>query len=448
MIAMADGNIAIGLKELQNLVKKGVDSAVPGYCWVRAEISEMKVNVSGHCYMTLVEKGGDGVSVAAKAQAIIWSSSYGMISSFFRSSTGSALSAGMKVLVRVQVQYSVLYGLSLVVSDIDPSFTVGELEMARRQTLKRLESDGVIGMNAQLHLPAVPRRFAVISSPDAAGYGDFMKHLHGNEYGFRFITDLHEAVMQGASSPASVISALERIAASGVRYDAVLVMRGGGSVTDLACFDDYELAMNIAQFPLPVMTAIGHDRDVHICDIVAHTSVKTPTALADFLIDMYAGQDAALQTMATALFRLVKQRFADEDLRLAGMSAELEKAAAGAVRQHVFRMSETVEVSSRKIASLVSARLSGEKSSMAEMSFRLKSAVVSRMASYDRNLEMLWFRLNGNDPVAMLEKGFAMLRGSAGRIRACGDVSEGDSLEVRLVDGTLVCEVKGIVRDN
>ena len=214
------------------------------------------------------------------------------------------------MLVRVQVNYSVLYGLSLVIYDIDPSFTVGELELARQRTIAKLEAEGMFEMNGQLPLPLLPRRLAVISSETAAGWRDFVRHLDGNEYGFRFCLQLFPALMQGEAAPASIIAALDAVAAEldavPGAFDAVLILRGGGGAMDLVCFDDYDLAVNVAQFPLPVLTAIGHDHDYHIIDRVAHTHVKTPTALADWLVDRFASEAWRIDTLLQRLHLAVR----------------------------------------------------------------------------------------------------------------------------------------------
>jgi len=301
-----DSNRSIGLLALQEQVRRRLEETFLESIWLQAEISEIKQNPSGHCYLTLVEKDPRSNALLARASAVVWASTWRMVKPYFESQTGRSLEAGMSVLVRVQVSYSVLYGLSLVVYDIDPSFTVGELELARQRTIARLQAEGMFEMNGQLPLPLLPRRLAVISSPTAAGWRDFRRHLEGNEYGFRFGLQLFPAVMQGDAAPESIIAALDAVAESADAFDAVLILRGGGGAMDLVCFDDYELAVNVAQFPLPVLTAIGHDHDYHIVDQVAHTYVKTPTALADWLLDRFSGEAWRLDTLVQRLHLAVR----------------------------------------------------------------------------------------------------------------------------------------------
>lgn len=289
----------IELYELQSRLKAGVEGVFPGKIWLRAEISALKARPAGHCYMELSQSSENGI--VAKAQAVIWSSKFRFLAPFFKSVTGSDLAEGMNVLVQVAVTFSQLYGLSLVIDDIDPAFTVGEKEQLRRQTVERLEKEGLMDLQKEFAIPALPYRLAVISAADAAGYRDFIRHLEENEYGFVFCPELYPALMQGAEAPSSIVSALEAIADSGINYDLVLIMRGGGARLDLACYDDYGLAAAIARFPIPVFTAVGHDQDFHVCDMVACRHVKTPTALADELIGCYADEDARLSSFASRL---------------------------------------------------------------------------------------------------------------------------------------------------
>ena len=272
----------IDLLELQTRLKKGVELLFPNRLWIKAEVSAVKARSGGHCYLELSQSDESGL--VAKVNAIIWSSKYRFIAPYFESVTGSSLQEGMVVLVEVQVNFSQLYGLSLIINDIDPEFSLGVKELERQQTIERLQKEGLMELQKELALPVLPYSFAVISASDAAGYRDFVRHLDENPYGFKVALQLYPALMQGVECPESIISALDAIMDSGKEYDAVLILRGGGSKLDLACFDDYQLAAVIAQYPLPVLTAIGHDQDFHVCDMVAHGYVKTPTALADFIL--------------------------------------------------------------------------------------------------------------------------------------------------------------------
>ena len=289
----------IDLYTLQSSLRTGLEDLFPEKIWVKAEIASVSVKSNGHCYLDLSQNGPAGVS--ARAKAVIWRSKYFALNQFFIAATGSSLQAGMSVLVRVQVTYSELYGLTLTIDDLDPQFTLGEQELERRRTIARLEEEGLLDKQKGIEPAALPYALAVITARDAAGYGDFSRHLHENEFGFVFRTDLFEATMQGQTAPESIVDALDRVESSAVRYDAVLILRGGGSALDLSCFDDYGLCWRIAQCPIPVYTAIGHDRDRHVADMVAFVSVKTPTALADEFIDCYMAEDERISSFSTRL---------------------------------------------------------------------------------------------------------------------------------------------------
>lgn len=284
----------IDLFELQTRMKVGVESLFPSRIWLKAEVSAVKARSGGHCYLELSQSDENGL--VAKASAIIWSSKFRILAPYFESVTGSPIGGGMVILVRVQVNYSQLYGFSLIIDDMDPEYSLGLKELERQRTIERLRQEGLMDMQKELSLPELPYRFAVISAEDAAGYRDFIRHLEDNPYGFKVETRLFPALMQGADSPLSIVDALDSVLAEPAVFDAVLILRGGGSRLDLACFDDYGLAAAIARFPIPVLTAIGHDQDHHIADMVACEYVKTPTALADFILSIYEDEDARISS--------------------------------------------------------------------------------------------------------------------------------------------------------
>ena len=262
----------IDLLELQTRIKESIQDAFPGRYWVKAEIASWSPRANGHCYLSLTQSRG-GKSVA-EARAMIWSWKYPQLTQFFEISTGEKLRSGITVLVQVQVNFSELYGVSLFIENIDPAFTLGEKALERKKAIEKLTAEGYMEMQKELALPDLPYRLAVITSQTAAGYQDFRNHLLNNPEGYAFRLDLFEALMQGEQAPSSIMDALEEAGEKG--YDAILLLRGGGSELDLACFDDYDLAVAIATCPVPVVTAIGHDKDVLIADMVAHVSVKPP----------------------------------------------------------------------------------------------------------------------------------------------------------------------------
>lgn len=385
----------IDLFEFQTRLKQGIESLFPDRIWIKAEVSAVKARSGGHCYLELSQSEDAGL--VAKANAIIWSSKYRFIAPYFESVTGSPLQEGMVVLVEVQATYSQLYGFSLIINDIDPEFTVGAKELERQRTIERLQKEGLMDLQKELALPRLPYDIAVISAEDAAGYRDFMRHTGENQYGFRFNFELYPALMQGADCPASVIAALDAVLDSGRDYDAVLILRGGGSKLDLSCFDDYEMAAVIAQYPLPVLTAIGHDQDFHVCDMVAHEYVKTPTALADLLLEMYEDEDAAL----TAFQTRIKLAFVN--------------------------------------------RLSFMESAVDRLGARIKGAFVVKVSQMEAALSLIEARINAADPRKILERGYALAVDADGVVlKGTGRSRKGDKVSVMFSDGVLDCLVENI----
>lgn len=274
----------LSLTELQLIIRDSLYMALPDMYWVVAEISEIKENFAGHCYLELIEKNPDEKNVRARIRAIIWNNRYRFLKALFENITGESLQEGFSILIKVKIEYHELYGLSLVITDIDPAFTIGEMAIKRQLVIKRLEEEGVFSMNKELEMPILPQRIAIISSSGAAGYSDFINHLKGNSFGYVFYSVLIESAMQGSETEEGVISALNIIANNSHLFDVVVIIRGGGSQSDLSWFDSYNIAYHITQFPLPVITGIGHEKDISVTDMVANRSLKTPTAVADFLI--------------------------------------------------------------------------------------------------------------------------------------------------------------------
>ena len=385
----------IDLFEFQSRLKQGIECLFPSRIWVKAEVSAVKARSGGHCYMELSQSDANGL--VAKANAIIWASKYRFIAPYFESVTGSPLSEGMSVLVEVQVNYSQLYGFSLIINDIDPEYSLGVKELERQRTIERLAREGLMELQKGLSLPLLPYRLAVISAEDAAGYRDFMRHLHENPYGFQVDTELYPALMQGAGCPESIITAMDAVLDSGKEYDAVLVLRGGGSKLDLACFDDYGLAAVIAQFPLPVLTAIGHDQDFHVCDMVAHEYVKTPTALADFILSMYEDEDARLSSFQTRM-------------RLAFGS-------------RITSMEAVLEVLGR----------------------RVKGGFAMKISAMEAAVALLQTRISASDPRKVIERGYALALDAGGRVmKGVSGSKAGDKVSMLFADGTLKCEIENV----
>ena len=385
----------IDLFEFQKKLKQGVELLFPSRVWLKAEISAVKARSGGHCYLELSQSDSKGL--VAKASAIIWSSKYRFIAPYFESVTGSPLTEGMTVRMEVQVNYSELYGFSLIVNDVDPEFSLGVKELEKQKTIERLTSEGLMDLQKELALAALPYRLAVISAEDAAGYRDFVRHIAENPFGFTLAADLFPALMQGTDCPASIIAAMDAVLESGVAYDAVLILRGGGSKLDLACFDDYDLAAAIAQYPMPVLTAIGHDQDYHVCDMVAHEFVKTPTALADFILERYENEDARISSYVTRI-------------RLA-------------FSNRILQMESSVE----------------------RVQNRIRSGYAMKLSLMESALHVLQTRINAADPRKIMERGYALAVDAQGVVlKGVSGVNVGDIVSVMFADGILEANVTNI----
>lgn len=385
----------IDLFEFQNRLKQGVELLFPNRLWIKAEVSAVKARGGGHCYLELSQSDSKGL--VAKASAIIWASKYRYIAPYFESVTGSPLAEGMTVLMEVQVNFSELYGFSLIVNDIDPEFSLGAKELERQMTIERLTKEGLMDLQKELGLPALPYRLAVISAEDAAGYRDFIRHIDENPFGFTLATELYPALMQGVDCPSSIVAALDAVLESGVEYDAVLILRGGGSKLDLACFDNYDLAAAVAQFPLPVLTAIGHDQDHHVCDMVAHEYVKTPTALADFILEMYENEDARISSYVTR----VRLAFSNRILQMDTAVERLER--------------------------------------------RIKNGYAMKLSMMESALQMLQTRINAADPRKIMERGYALAVDAQGVVlKGAAGVRPGDTVSVMFADGTIDASVTSV----
>lgn len=398
------------LAELQTAIGNLLAAGFPDAVWVSAEIADLKVNGSGHCYLELVEKDERNDSVArAQARGVIWRSQYLRIAGRFEAESGQQLARGMTILVKVSINYHELYGLSLQITDIDPSYTLGDMERRKQQTIAQLKADGVWDMNRETELPPVVQRIAVISSSTAAGFQDFCNELRRSGYAFR--VELFEAVMQGASSEDSIIGSLERIAGVQEEFDAVAIIRGGGAVTDLNCFNSYRLASHVAQFPLPVITGIGHDKDVSVADMVAHTSLKTPTAVAVWLNDRMAEVEGALEYAAVQLHDLFTSVTREIELRLERSANQLHSLAE--------------RVAERQQERLKMARES------------LQSGVFDALRRQQARLESFAEIADSRSPKQILRLGFAIARVEGRAVKSVQQLTAGEVMTVELADGTV-----------
>ena len=405
--------------------------------WVTAET--LDVRVSGpHCYLELIEKDPSG-RTRAKARATIWGATYARLNRKFAAATGAPLQSGIKIMALVSAAYHPEFGLSLNITDIDPSFTLGDIARLRRQILDQLTADGIIDLNRQLPWPLAPQRIAIISAPGAAGYGDFIKRVYTNPYRLRFATRLFPAVMQGERAAASVIDALGEIYAEAEQWDCVVIIRGGGSTADLAAFDNYELAANIAQFDLPVISGIGHDRDYTVVDFVASRRAETPTAAADFLVSLGAAQLGRLQATASALLQSVTDRLSLHHQRLSAAEAALPAAA----ERMVADRSAALARCSATLESVVTSRITQQRARLDTVTARLSDALQFAITARRQALDSAAALAAALGPEATLARGFTITELPSGAVvTSAADLAPGMKITTRFADGAVASVVE------
>ena len=475
-------DLQLSLSELQRQVKGSLEDSFSLPVWVKAEISEMTVNRSGHCYLDLVETESGTDTVIARCRATIWSYTFRMLKPYFETTTGQVFTEGLKVLLQAKVEYHEVYGFSLNIRDIDPVYTLGDMARQRREIIRRLEEDGVFEMNKELELPLVPQRIAVISSPTAAGLQDFLDQLHNNPHRFVFYTKLFPAVMQGNEAPRSITNALEQIYQYEDLFDAVVIIRGGGAQIDLACFDQYDLAFNVAQFPLPVITGIGHDKDDTVIDLVAHTRMKTPTAVAEFLIsgalqfsqqlnelekhfielvnDQLEENKDRLNDAADQLSLLVNQLIVKQTNRLniAGIQlsnssatflknqfSELKELTVGAKNQtnrFVARQNHLLDYSGNKLNYTFREQVLKNRNQLKQFQQMVKIRTIETIRTEKKNLNLIQEKLRLVDPLNILKRGYSLTMLNGKILKSVQLVKEGDLIETRLSDGNLESKVE------
>lgn len=404
----------LSLSELQRLVRHALDERFPLPVWVSAEIAEIKVNYSGHCYMELVEKGGANGVPTAQARAVVWRSAFPALAARFEAETGQRLAAGIRILVRAAVTYHELYGFSLRIDDIDPAYTLGDMERQRQETIRRLQADGVWDMNRETFMPPVVQRVAVVSSAQAAGYRDFRKEIEKSPY--RIGHTLFDAFMQGAAAEESIIGALCAVADAADAYDAVVIIRGGGSASDLNCFNAYRLCSYVAQFPLPVITGIGHDQDTSVADMVAYQALKTPTAVAGWFIDRLASLERRFDYAALGLRNATHEGTHAAHLRLEQLTGEVRRLSG--------------ELLARKWAELD--RLAPQPATAA------RESLVQGFLRLDHAHEMV----TAHDPERLVKLGFALVHNNDRLLTCAADAKPGNDLEIKFSDGTIQVKVQ------
>jgi exodeoxyribonuclease VII large subunit len=407
--------VSITLSELAERVKQVVSMSFDAPVWLRAEVAELRENANGHCYLEFIEKDSNSDNVVARMKATIWSTSWRMLKPYFESVTGQSIRVGMNLLVAVSVEFQQLYGLSLNVRDIDPAFTVGELAARRVQIIRQLEADGVLDMNRSLPFPERPQRIAVISSATAAGYEDFCNQLNSEISGYAFYTHLFPSIMQGEQAESSIIASLEKIYENADLFDVVVIIRGGGASIDLSCFDSYNLALNCAQFPLPVITGIGHQRDTTVLDLVANTSVKTPTAAAALLTEKMQETESKVLSVAENIFSLINEKIAIENRKIYNFKWQIKSQLSSKInRKHLLLQ--------RQVGTL--------------------KVVTKSIIQYRQNwLNLIGKSIESHSPAFLLKHGYSISTVAGKRITSVKQITTGNIIRTYVHDGDFESEV-------
>ena len=437
---MGEERRELSLLELNNLVRGAVSEAFPGTCWVRAEMSDVRTNASsGHCYLEFIEKNPITGQLVARARGSIWAKTFRMLKPYFEMETGQMFASGLKVLVKVSVEFHELYGYSLTVLDIDPTYTLGDMLRKRMEIIRQLKEEGVFTLNKELPFPVLPKRIAVITSPTAAGYEDFLNQLANNKAGYPFYPKLFPALMQGERTEESVIAALDRIYHHIDCFDVVVIIRGGGSTSDLNSFDSYLLAANCAQFPLPVITGIGHERDDTILDMVAHTRMKTPTAVAEFLIGRMDAAAEELEDLQQEVSELASTILLKQKNFLQLLGARLPVI----VTNRIERNRSFLQMAGNKLPASASAMLLRRRSTLESLQMQLQNRAALRLAEGTRFIQLTEQFIKMASPDYVLKRGYSLSLKDGKIIKHATDLNPGDELVTRFADG----DVKSIVKN-
>ena len=427
----------LSLYELNGLVSAVIETTLNKEYWVEAELSEVR-EVRGHCFMELVQKDENTHTPVAKASAKCWKSTWMLVKPYFERVTGQVMHAGMKVLLRVYANFHEAYGFSWIVTDINPEYTMGDLARRRLAIIRQLKEEGVYDLQRELRLPLFAQRIAVISSEGAAGYGDFCHQLENNGYGFQFDVTLFPAVMQGEQVEDSIVCALDSINTRIDDFDVVVIIRGGGATSDLSGFDTLRLAENVANFPLPIITGIGHERDESILDMVSHTRVKTPTAAASFLIDHLATVQRHLDDVRQQLVTMVRGRLDAERLRINKLGTQIPLLATEVLKHEEVRLGRMKVL----VEQAVGMGLQKRESDLKQLRLQLKSTAESALQSQVSRLRELELKVQQLDPERMLHYGYSITMKGGRVVRDASALADGDELLTKLAKGNVTSIVK------
>lgn len=428
------------LYEINQTIKSVLYESFPGNLWITAEINDLKVNRNGHCYLELIEKDTEGTKLLAKARATIWANIFREIKPFFEQTTGQLLIEGIKVRLNISVEYHELYGFSFNVKGIDPSFTLGDLERQKKEIISKLEAEGLIDKNKELQLPLCPQKIAIISSPTAAGYQDFLEQLNNNGFGYAYYTKIFPAIMQGNEAEKSILEAFEKISVNKDLFDLAVIIRGGGSQSDLNCFNNYSLASKIANFPLPVLTGIGHERDETILDIVANTKLKTPTAVAEFLIDKLYDFESDLIENARAITDTVTDQINSNNDKLMRLAHQMSYTTSKKISQ----ASSKLDIKGHKLESAFEKILTAEKNKIQEFEKSIPGKLQIRIEKEKLKLEKHLKSISLLDPLETLKRGYTITSKNDKVLKSIKELSKEDKITTLFYDGESISKIENI----
>lgn len=424
------------LYELNCLVREVIESEMPNEYWVEAELSECRES-RGHCYMSLIQKDEKGATPIAKADAKCWASKWMMIRPYFERTTGQRLHPGMKVLLKVYAQFHEAFGFSWIVTDIDPTYTLGDMARKRQEIIRQLKEEGVFDLQKELSLPIFCQRIAVISSETAAGYGDFCNQLSENPYGFQFRTWLFPATMQGEEVERSIIAALNRINETCDKFDCVVIIRGGGATSDMSGFDTLALAENVANFPLPIITGIGHERDESILDMVSHIRVKTPTAAAALLVDHLKHIFDTLEEAQGTIVHYAQQKLSTLQAQLSNISEAIPRLFSIVKTRQEARLDALYQ----RILSRIQQRSAVSQAKITQLEQHLLATLERRLTSEHHRLEILEEKVHSLDPTLLLKRGYSITLHNGKAVKDPKTLQKGDTIETRLAHGIIHSEI-------
>ena len=430
----------VTLLELNRLVKEAIELTLPDEYWVEAELSECRES-RGHCYMELIQKDERTATPVAKASAKCWASKWMLVRPYFERTTGQRLRAGMKVLLRVYPQFHEAYGFSWIVTDIDATYTLGDMARKRQEIIRQLKQEGIFDLQKELQLPLFCQNIAVISSETAAGYGDFCNQLADNPYGFQFRTQLFPAIMQGEGVEQSIIAALNRIYGLMMEgFDCVVIIRGGGATSDMSGFDTLALAENVANFPIPIITGIGHERDESILDMVSHTRVKTPTAAAAFLISHLKEVLDALNDAQDSITTLAQRKTSNLKLQLSNIESAIPRLFSVVKTRQEAR----IDALFSRFLSQMQQKIMGGQSRIVSLEQRMPLILERRLSTERHRIELLEARVKSLDPNLLLKRGYSITLKDGKAIRDPQTLKAGDEIETRVERGTVKSIVKSV----